>query len=408
MSILVPKTRDHIDNLIIQNNKQMYHLYANGTRYLAVPFFYARDRGFFPGISAEISLKVNPALKLRPAQIIAAATCAQNLEKYHCCLLSCHVGFGKTILSLWLIAALKTRTLIIVNRIVLLEQWVKAVQFVFPEARIQVLDGKARAVDPAADFYLAHIINVGKFNLKVGAVIVDEAHGILSGVLGRGLLTLRPEFLLGLTATPYRPDNFNELFELFFGKSKTLYYKPLCQKHEVKVIYTGIHIPMYKREDAIDWGKILAEQATNEERNEIIAAQIAGLPAAAHKILVLSKRVDQILKLDQLLHQRGIECYTMFGNKTFSEYKEEKVIIGTAQKIGTGFDAAGLRTLVLACDIEEYFIQYLGRVFRSPDIVPLIIDFVDDNPIIKKHLKTRKEEYARVAGNAGGFRGLLE
>jgi hypothetical protein len=57
-----------------------------------------------------------------------------------------------------------------------------------------------------------------------------------------------------------------------------------------------------------------------------------------------------------------------------------------------------LDTLLLATDIEEYFIQYLGRVFRRKDANPMIFDLVDNNPILLRHFKTRQKIYQECGG----------
>ena len=78
-------------------------------------------------------------------------------------------------------------------------------------------------------------------------------------------------------------------------------------------------------------------------------------------------------------------------------------MIGTVSKVGVGFDHPRLDTLLLAADVEEYFIQYLGRVFRRQDTVPIIFDIVDKNPIIEKHYKTRKEVFIEHGGKIKNF-----
>ena len=51
-------------------------------------------------------------------------------------------------------------------------------------------------------------INVPKrsntFYSKIGTVIIDETHLILSEVFSKSLKSLQPRYLIGLSATPYR------------------------------------------------------------------------------------------------------------------------------------------------------------------------------------------------------------
>ena len=49
-------------------------------------------------------------------------------------------------------------------------------------------------------------------------------------------------------------------------------------------------------------------------------------------------------------------------------------------------------------DVEEYFIQYLGRVFRREDVRPVIFDIVDNFNSLKRHYYTRKKVYEESGG----------
>ena len=55
--------------------------------------------------------------------------------------------------------------------------------------------------------------------------------------------------------------------------------------------------------------------------------------------------------------------------------------------------------MILASDIQAYFIQYLGRCMRTEKGEPLIFDIVDKNPILEKHFKVRKAVYLEHGGS---------
>jgi len=83
--------------------------------------------------------------------------------------------------------------------------------------------------------------------------------------------------------------------------------------------------------------------------------------------------------------------------------KEARILIATFQKVGTGFSHDKLDMLIIACDTEEYFMQYLGRVFRTPYVEPIIIDIIDQNPILRRHFLTRKKIYQESGGTIMPF-----
>ena len=102
--------------------------------------------------------------------------------------------------------------------------------------------------------------------------------------------------------------------------------------------------------------------------------------------------------LRELLGERGETSVTMMKENETTFDRDARILIATFQKVGTGFSHDKLDMLLLASDIEEYFLQYLGRVFRRPDVEPVIIDMVDRHPILKKHFQSRKKIYEESGG----------
>ena len=113
--------------------------------------------------------------------------------------------------------------------------------------------------------------------------------------------------------------------------------------------------------------------------------------------MVLSKRVEQAQYIYDNLKEKGESVAILVGSETEFD-RNARILIGTTGKVGVGFDHAKLDTLLLASDLEEYFIQYLGRVFRREDVEPIVFDLVDNNPILKKHFSTRRGIYNEVGG----------
>ena len=93
----------------------------------------------------------------------------------------------------------------------------------------------------------------------------------------------------------------------------------------------------------------------------------------------------------------GEDVTSLIGTKQSYEINS-RILIGTCSKVGTGFDHPKLDTLLLAADVEEYFIQYLGRCMRTRDNLPVVFDLVDDNSILLKHYKTRVGVYEKHGG----------
>ena len=112
--------------------------------------------------------------------------------------------------------------------------------------------------------------------------------------------------------------------------------------------------------------------------------------------MLLDKKDQQLDKLKKL-EEAGESVTSLVGVKKHFNY-DSRVLIATVQKAGVGFDHPKLDSLIIASDVEEYFIQYLGRVFRTEDGFPYIFDILDDFPTLKRHYYTRRQVYLEHGG----------
>ena len=123
---------------------------------------------------------------------------------------------------------------------------------------------------------------------------------------------------------------------------------------------------------------------------------------STRNFLVLTKRVSQGEYLLKRLEEEGENVTSLLGNN--QEYNvSSRILIGTSSKIGVGFDHPKLDALLLAGDVEQYFVQYLGRVFRTKDVKPIIIDLVDNYTLLNKHFITRRKIYQDHGGEVRNF-----
>jgi len=343
----------------------------------------------------KIEIDFNTSLREEQEVVVSEAT--KILSKKGSVIISCYTGFGKTISAIYLACKIKFKTLIVVNKIILIKQWEESIKtFCSDNVIIQKLTVKSTKED--ADFYIMNAQNIEKmgkdFFNDIGLVIVDEAHLIMAETLSKSLQYVQPRYLLGLTATPYRPDGLNSLLNFYFGDDKII--RKLQREHIVYKVETGFKPTIeYTTNNKVNWGSILDSQANDEERNELIIDILKYFND--RNFLVLTKRISQGEYLIERLKQENEKVTSLLGsNQEFDS--EARILIGTNSKVGTGFDHKKLDALLLAADVEEYFIQYLGRIFRTKEGVPIVVDLVDDNNILLKHWLTRRGIYLEHGG----------
>lgn len=372
------------------------HPYVLGEDCTRVPFHYGRLKGYKPrGAFARVPFQFTGQLRAEQADIIRRAF--ELLRAHQCLVLATHVGFGKTILALYIASQVRLKTLIVVDMLELMDQWRRAAARFLAGARVCVVDAAARAVDPDNDVFIVNLINLPKFpQLRdLGLVIADEVHGLLSETLCAHLLYCAPKYLVGLSATPCRADESQQLFDLFFDP-RAILFKPLLKPHTVYKVLTGVPIELPRRGDRVDWNAVIDQQSASPERAQLVARIVATRPDLT--FLVLCKRVAQIETIAGALAAAGVSVEAVHGARRVDYSARPRVLVGTFKKLGKGFDRADFNALVLAADVERYFIQALGRVFRDPRVEPVIFDLVDDNPILEKHFQTRAQVYLSAGG----------
>ena len=385
-----------------KNNYQILEIFEeskqNNIDYIHIPFFYGYNVLKFkkPKLKNYPRTNIKFEGSLRQEQKIVKKESIDYLNKFGCVTISMYTGGGKTATSINISCTIKLKTLVIVNRIILMKQWEQSISKFCPNANIQKLTNKTK-FDNNADFYIINATNVIKrkneFN-EIGCVIVDEAHIILAKTLSASLLHIFPKYVLALTATPYRPDGLNILFDYYFGKHKII--RELNRKHIVYKVNTGF-TPVTKLtiKNKINWGSLLDSQANDIQRNQIIIDIVTNFKDRIG--LIITKRTSQGQYLYDKLLDLNENVDTLLGKK--QDFNNScRILIGTSNKLGVGFDFPELDMIILGGDIEEYFIQYLGRAFRRLDVVPIIFDLVDNNRILEKHFKTREEVYKRHGG----------
>jgi len=338
---------------------------------------------------------------LRPEQTEVRKEAIKQLSSSGSILLSMYCGFGKSATSMKIACDIGLKTLIIVNKIILMKQWEEGINIFCPNASVQKVTTKSKKDD--CDFYIINAQNVEKmgktFFSDIGTVIVDEAHLIMAETLSRCLQWVHPRYLIGLTATPYRQDGLNLLLDFYFGKYKII--RTLFREHIAYKVLTGFKPTVEKAINGrVNWSLVLESQANDTDRNELIIKILKH-----HKdrnFLVLTKRVSQGDYLVKRLIEEGQDVTSLFGSN--QEYNvTSRILVGTNSKCGTGFDHAKMDALLLACDLEQYFVQYLGRVFRTKDVKPIIFDLVDDYSLLSKHFNTRQKIYRELGGEVRNF-----
>jgi len=138
-------------------------------------------------------------------------------------LLELYCAWGKTSSALYIASELKKKTLVIVHKEFLMNQWIERIQQFLPNARIGRIQGKTVDIDNK-DIVICMLQSLSMKDYPAslfasfGFTIIDEVHHISSCTFSQALFKLVTKYMLGLSATMNRKDGTTNIFKMFLGE----------------------------------------------------------------------------------------------------------------------------------------------------------------------------------------------
>jgi len=330
-------------------------------------------------------------LKQSTNQQEAVDSSLYNINTYGGGLLSLPTGYGKTCVALYILSKLKVKTLIIVHKTFLMNQWIERIQQFLPSATIGKIqkdtidiDGKDIVIGMLQSLsmksYEPHIFD------SFGFTIIDETHHISSKVFSRALFNVCTKYTLGLSATPYRKDGLTKVLNWFIGD---IFYS-VSRSNDCTV---NVHIhsfshpsflldPPLNKLGTISLPSVINQLVLIPERNTFIISSLVSFLKQQRKIIVLSDRRSHCELLLTSLVELSINAGLYMGGMKQSVLKSNEdcdVLLATYSLAQEGLDIPSLDTLILATPKTDV-VQSCGRILRETSgkkNSPLILDISD-------------------------------
>ena len=326
-------------------------------------------------------------------------------------LLELPCGFGKTSISLHIISRLKKKTLVIVHKEFLMNQWIERIQQFLPTAKIGKIQGQVIDID-GKDIVLAMLQSLSMKDYpsslfdSFGLTIIDEVHHISSEVFSCALFKLVTKYMLGLSATMNRKDGTTKVFKMFLGD---VVYKQERSKDE-EVIVRGI---TYQIDDAeyneleLDFrgqtaaSKMLSKICTYNRRSEFILKVLQDMIAENPKqqIMVIASYKNILNYFYEAINFRNIATvgYYVGGMKEaalkISETKQ--VVLATFSMAAEGLDIKSLTTLFMVTPMTNIE-QSVGRILRQKhEFAAVVVDIIDTHDNFQRQWSKRKAFYKK-------------
>jgi len=373
-----------------------FKVYKEDEKYLYLPKYYGIEKFGIPKKNKEskgetVDLQFKGTLREEQQNIMNKVI--PVLETTDGGLISLGCGGGKTILALYIASYFKVKTLVIVHKGFLLNQWKERIEQ-FTNVNVGIIQrDKVDIEGKQIVIGMIQSIAKDKYELDVfkdfGLVIFDEAHHAPSKYFSRALPLISCKKTLALSATPKRSDRLEKVLFWYFGP---IIYK--SEQEENKTVLAKIYKYSLEHEKfvekrqrftgVVDRANTLTNIINIGRRNRFIIDLVQDiLNEDERKILVLSDRIEHLENLKKRLDEREITTTGFYIGKLKQNQLDEsskcKVIFGTFHMASEGLDIKGLNTLIMATPRREIE-QAVGRITRDPNatIRPLIID-INDN-----------------------------
>ena len=323
-------------------------------------------------------------------------------------------GAGKTVIACAVIAARRQPTLIICHTKELLNQWIDRItQYLgLSLDEIGIIGAGKEIIKPVT---VGMVQTLAKRNLDeireyFGQIVVDECHHIPSTTFTEVAASFDCQYMLGLSATPYRRDKLDKLIYVTLGNvAATITDAELqdsgCRiKPQIIVRKTGFN---FNYQDDSDYQPMISELVENDDRNQLIVDDVIHESQDSGNLsLILSDRKSHCEALADLLRGQGIQVAVLTGDKSKKERGAIisdiengvlKVVCATGQLAGEGLDFPKLNRLFVTTPIrfKGRITQYIGRALRVADgkIDARIYDYVDLPGVLKNSYYSRARVY---------------
>ena len=326
-------------------------------------------------------------------------------------LISLACGMGKTVIAIKIATEMRKKTLIVVHKEFLLNQWIERIRdFCGSETAIGRIQGDKFDVE-GKDFVIGMLQTLysraypEEMFRPFGMLIIDETHRICSEQFSRALFKFSPLYTLGISATIARKDGLDRILTMFIGD--IVYHKERKGDDEVcvrAIEYVSCDSEFEKVEidfrGNVQFSTMISKLCEHIPRAEFVVRVIEDLlrETQEQQIMVLAHNKNVLYYLHDAIRDRNIASvgYYLGGMKErdLKETEEKQVVIATYAMAAEALDIKTLSTLIMVTPKKD-ITQSVGRILRMKHENPIVVDIVDTHDVFQNQWKIRRAFYKK-------------
>jgi len=382
-----------------RSNYTINKFYIESEKYLLIPRYFPIQQYVF---DYKIENRQHSGKKINIEHNITPRSEAQKkaidyMLKHEKGIIQLAPGVGKTVISIYVIATRKVKTLILVHRGPLAQQW-KERLLTFSNLREDEI-GMLSSSNFEEELKKPVIISMNQTlvsllkrkrkdflyaldSANVGCFIADEVHTTVGApTFSECSIHIPAKNTYGLSATPYRYDGNGDIIEFHLGEIFTDDDLEGTMEAKVTVLLLDYEIDTPRRWTYIHWGGSFqrARYLNMMKKSKPFIRVLRGLLSKFKKDRNVLCMVERIKLIEDLYNWMPCDSKGKFcGGGPKLEELNKQITFSTPSKGRDGIDAPWKDCLIMTSPISNIE-QIAGRILRVKDKkkIPIIVDMVD-------------------------------
>ena len=318
-------------------------------------------------------------------------------------------GFGKTICALYISSQIKTKTIILVHKEFLMNQWIERIRDFLPTARVGIIQaGKFEIENKDIVIGMIQTLYSRDYPMNTfssfGLTVIDEVHRIGSEEFSKTLTKVVTKYMLGISATVERKDGLTDILYMYIGPK--VYEEERKDEDVVQVRAIQYEDPNniefntveYDFRGNVKYSTMVSRISDHLPRCEFLVQVLQDLVTEddSKQIMVLSHKRDLLAYIhDEVETKQIASCGFYVGGMKQAQLQateSKHIVLATYAMAAEALDIKTLNTLVMVSPKTDV-IQSVGRILRTRGDGKIIVDIVDPHDVFQNQWKKRRTFY---------------